>query len=186
MTTPTTDPTSLNTTDSAAAVTPGMGAVPYDGGVAFRVWAPNARAVAVVGDFNEWSPTAHPLTEEDGSDGNWYVAIPGVEAGAAYKYAITTADGELVHRIDPYARQVTNSVGQWRRSTTTAAYDWEGDEFHLRPSRAGHLRDARRLVQSGRRGRHRHPRVDARAKPGPPGQARRQCRAGHARGRVRG
>ena len=130
MTTPTTDPTSLNTTDSAAAVTPGMGAVPYDGGVAFRVWAPNARAVAVVGDFNEWSPTAHPLTEEDGSDGNWYVAIPGVEAGAAYKYAITTADGELVHRIDPYAREVTNSVGNGVVHDH-AAYDWEGDEFHL-------------------------------------------------------
>ena len=117
--------------DSETSLTvPGMGALPYAEGVAFRVWAPHASAVAVVGDFNDWSESAHPMTAEEDSDGNWYAAIPGIEPGAAYKFAITTAAGETIHRIDPYAREVTNSVGHGIVHDH-AAYDWAGDDFRL-------------------------------------------------------
>src|SRR5919106_5572716 len=53
----------------------GMGAVLYDGGVAFRVWAPNALSVAVAGDFNGWSAERHPLMPEEG--GIWSADVEG-------------------------------------------------------------------------------------------------------------
>ena len=52
-----------------------MGAWPYDGGVTFRVWAPNATSVAVTGSFDDWDVTRHPLVAEDG--GTWSVDVPG-------------------------------------------------------------------------------------------------------------
>ncbi len=85
-----------------------MGAVAHDGGVSFRVWAPNADAVQVTGDFNDWSETADPMRRED--DGCWVADLPHAAPGHEYRYRIATGD-EAVSRIDPWARAVTNSVG---------------------------------------------------------------------------
>jgi 1,4-alpha-glucan branching enzyme len=85
-----------------------MGAVVQDGGVKFRVWAPNAKGVYVTGDFNKWSDTSAPL--ERGDDGVWSGLVPGALAGQEYRFSIETAEGRI-SRIDPYAREVTNSVG---------------------------------------------------------------------------
>src|SRR5438876_6477103 len=65
----------------------GMGALPYAGGVGFRVWAPFASSVAVAGAFNGWSATANPLVPE-GSSGNWSGDVPGATVGQQYKYVI--------------------------------------------------------------------------------------------------
>jgi 1,4-alpha-glucan branching enzyme len=81
----------------------GLGALPYDGGTAFRVWAPGADHVALSGDFNKWS-AAHPMEAEDG--GNWYLDVPGVHPGASYKYGITSS-GTSALRNDPRARAVS-------------------------------------------------------------------------------
>jgi 1,4-alpha-glucan branching enzyme len=86
----------------------GMGAIAYDGGVAFRVWAPFAKSVSVAGDFNNWSAGAAELEEEGG--GYWSTDVDGAQDGQEYKFVLHTARGEL-HRIDPYAHEVTNSVG---------------------------------------------------------------------------
>ncbi len=86
---------------------PGMGAVPDNGSTTFRVWAPNATAVAVTGTFNDWSRDAHPLKHE--GDGYWAARVEGAAVGDEYKFAITS--GEVLLRLDPYARQVTNSIG---------------------------------------------------------------------------
>ncbi len=59
-------------------------------GVLFAVWAPNAAHVAVVGDFNGWNATRHPMRRRLGA-GIWELFIPGVEAGAVYKYALISA-----------------------------------------------------------------------------------------------
>ena len=73
-------------------------------GVLFAVWAPNARAVSVVGDFNHWNPQAHPLRRHAGF-GVWEVFIPGVQAGQHYKYQIISAQGVVQPwKADPYAR----------------------------------------------------------------------------------
>ncbi|XDA98996.1 alpha-amylase family glycosyl hydrolase [Sulfitobacter sp. LCG007] len=87
---------------------PGMGAIPHDGGVAFRVWAPNASSLSVVGDFNDWAEDRHPMTSEQG--GYWYTDVPEAKPGQEYRFLIEGPDGAL-SRIDPYARAVTNSVG---------------------------------------------------------------------------
>ena len=107
----------------------GMGAIITDGGVAFRVWAPHADSVAVTGDFNEWSITADPLGDE--GNGFWYGFVEGATAGQEYKFHLTNGEQEL-DRIDPYAMQVTNSVGNGV-IYDHAAYDWEGETAHCPP-----------------------------------------------------
>ncbi len=105
----------------------GMGALPYDSGVAFRVWAPHADGVMVIGDFNEWDEQATPLASE--GNGNWYAAVPGAAVGQQYKYVIRNGEHSL-SKIDPYAREVTNSVGNGV-VYDHGAFDWQGDDYHL-------------------------------------------------------
>jgi 1,4-alpha-glucan branching enzyme len=100
----------------------GMGATLYDGGVAFRVWAPNADAVSVAGTFNGWKADAAPLAREEG--GLWSVDVDGAAAGAEYRFVITNG-AETLWKIDPYARDVTSSVGN--AVVVDPAFDW-GDE----------------------------------------------------------
>ena len=107
----------------------GMGAIITDGGVAFRVWAPHADSVAVTGDFNEWSVTSNPLGDE--GNGFWYGFVEGATAGQEYKFHLTNGEQEL-DRIDPYAMQVTNSVGNGV-IYDHSAYDWEGETAHCPP-----------------------------------------------------
>ncbi|HJS89630.1 MAG TPA: 1,4-alpha-glucan branching protein GlgB [Steroidobacteraceae bacterium] len=73
-------------------------------GTHFAVWAPNAASVSVVGDFNGWNPTAHPLTSRSDSSGIWEAFIAGVRAGALYKYHIVSRNaGYTVDKSDPFA-----------------------------------------------------------------------------------
>ncbi|MEX2365789.1 MAG: 1,4-alpha-glucan branching protein GlgB, partial [Pseudohongiellaceae bacterium] len=75
-------------------------------GILFAVWAPNARRVSVVGDFNHWDGRVHVMRRHLAS-GIWEIFIPGVSPGSAYKYEIVAADGCLLPlKADPYARQM--------------------------------------------------------------------------------
>src|SRR5690606_33126520 len=75
-----------------------------EAGVRFAVWAPNARSVSVVGDFNDWDGGRHPMMPQ-ASTGVWAVFVPGASAGARYKYDIQGPNGErLPLRADPVAR----------------------------------------------------------------------------------
>ena len=83
-----------------------LGARPHtvDGvdGTYFAVWAPNARSVSVVGDFNDWAPRRHVMHLHHGS-GIWEVFIPGVSHGAHYKYHVVgPTNGYRVDKADPY------------------------------------------------------------------------------------
>ncbi|KAF0096605.1 MAG: glgB [Rhodospirillaceae bacterium] len=71
-------------------------------GTSFAVWAPNARRVSVVGDFNDWDGRRHPMRFHPGG-GLWEIFLPGVGAGALYKYEIKTRSGEILLKADPYA-----------------------------------------------------------------------------------
>lgn len=71
-------------------------------GVSFAVWAPNAQAVRVKGDFNGWDGRSHGMRSL-GSSGVWELFIPGVVAGACYKYEILTKAGNWVEKADPLA-----------------------------------------------------------------------------------
>ena len=84
----------------------GANVVTIDGvsGVRFAVWAPNARAVSVVGDFDTWDPRRHPMRLRHPS-GVWELFIPRLAAGARYKYAIIGSEGwRLPLKADPLAR----------------------------------------------------------------------------------
>jgi 1,4-alpha-glucan branching enzyme len=81
----------------------GMGAIPMDGAVHFRVWAPNASSVAVVGDFNGWKGQAHPMKGESG--GMWYREVSSAKPGQAYQFEITNGEQKL-RKNDAYARQL--------------------------------------------------------------------------------
>ena len=74
----------------------------------FTVWAPNAEAVYVVGDFNQWSKEANLLTKE--ADGIWSAFVSDAKVGHEYKYRLIYQNNELM-RNDPYARNVTHSAG---------------------------------------------------------------------------
>ncbi len=106
-----------------------MGAIPHDRGATFRVWAPFAQAVAVVGDFNDWERDRHPLAPE--GNGYWSVDVDGVKPGHEYQFALTGANGEDLLRIDPYARDVTHSDGN--AIVADLDFDWEGDDFQMPP-----------------------------------------------------
>ncbi len=72
-------------------------------GTAFTVWAPNARAVRVVGDFNGWDGRRHAM-REIGSSGVWELFVPGAHAGQTYKFQILNAAGQWVMKADPMER----------------------------------------------------------------------------------
>jgi 1,4-alpha-glucan branching enzyme len=94
-------------------------------GVDFAVWAPNASRVSVVGDFNGWNPDAHPLTRRHEA-GVWERFIPGVTAGALYKYRIVGPDGRFFgEKADPYG-----FAAEIRPQTASKVADIDGYEWH--------------------------------------------------------
>ena len=71
-------------------------------GVYFAVWAPNAKKVSVVGDFNDWTPQIHKMKRNEPL-GIYTCFIPEIGAGAQYKYCIQTKEGDFLYKADPFA-----------------------------------------------------------------------------------
>jgi 1,4-alpha-glucan branching enzyme len=107
----------------------GMGAIIHKDGVAFRVWAPNADEVFVVGTFNDWSPEANPLHHE--GNGYWVANVAEANAGDEYKYRILNGKEDLC-RVDPYARELTHSAGN-SLICDPNSFDWGDDDFQMAP-----------------------------------------------------
>ena len=93
-------------------------------GVRFLVYAPHAKAVSVVGDFNDWDKNRNYM-EKDEETGTFISFIPGLKQYDSYKYAIETQDGKIIFKSDPYA--VHSEV---RPHTASKVYDMEGYEWH--------------------------------------------------------
>jgi 1,4-alpha-glucan branching enzyme len=106
-----------------------MGAIPFAGGTAFRVWAPNAQAVAVAGDFNGWSETSDPLAHE--RNGYWSGEVRAAQPGQQYQYVITY-QGQRLERHDPYGYDVDNSNGH-TVILDPAVFDWSGEPAFAMP-----------------------------------------------------
>jgi 1,4-alpha-glucan branching enzyme len=105
-----------------------LGAIPHAGGTEFRVWAPNASAVAVAGSFNAWSATTDRLARE--TDGCWSADVAGAKAGDHYKYVIEYDGVELQPwRSDPWARSMTSSVGD--SVVYGPEFDWGLSTFQM-------------------------------------------------------
>lgn len=97
-------------------------------GTYFAVWAPNAKAVSVVGDFNEWNNVTHPMRYLEAA-GIYELFVPEVKQGDIYKYAIWGADGRRVLKADPYA-----SYAEKRPATASVVWDlgcyrWHDEEW---------------------------------------------------------
>ncbi len=89
-------------------------------GTHFAVWAPNAKQVAVIGNFNSWDKYTHQLSPRWDSSGIWEGFIPGVLKGELYKYALTTYYGEELEKGDPFANF-------WEVPPNTSSITWDLD-----------------------------------------------------------
>ena len=92
-------------------------------GAVFRVWAPNAKSVSVVGDFNGWDRTAHVMS--GGESGIWSCFIPHIKQYDLYKYSIEGPDGQVRLKADPYAFHAENAPG-----TASKFYNLDGYAWH--------------------------------------------------------
>ncbi|MEA2461491.1 MAG: 1,4-alpha-glucan branching enzyme [Actinomycetota bacterium] len=99
-------------------------------GVNFAVWAPNARDVRVVGDFNEWDGHDHGMRRR-GSSGIWELFVPEIGHGALYKFVVVGQDGHSVLKTDPYAfaTEVPGEGGQNACIVFDSKHSWNDDEW---------------------------------------------------------
>lgn len=93
-------------------------------GVYFAVWAPNAQAVSVIGDFNGWDETANPM-KKVGPIGVYEIFVREAEIGQLYKFFITGAHGEKLYKADPYANEAEKRPGTASRITDITDYKWK-------------------------------------------------------------
>ena len=98
-------------------------------GYVFRVWAPRAKAVFVMGAFNAWNETDQPLSPVGG--GVWEGFVPGLERYDTYKFAVHTADGRVLAKADPYAFHAETRPGNASKLYDLSGYVW-GDELWMK------------------------------------------------------
>mgnify|MGYP004611867939 FL=1 len=99
-------------------------------GVMFRLWAPHARAVSVVGDFNSWLPGSHPMEKVD-EKGIWEVFVAGLKEYDVYKYCVITSDDRQVYKADPYAFHTETRPSNGSKVYQLEGYEWN-DEAWMR------------------------------------------------------
>ena len=88
-------------------------------GYIFRVWAPQARSLHLLGDFNNWDPDSHPMTA--GSGGVWGCFVPGLKPFDRYRFAVESPNGTIVEKADPFAFHA-----DLRPDTASRLYDLAG------------------------------------------------------------
>src|SRR5574344_201878 len=89
----------------------------------FVTWAPDAAAVSVVGAFNGWEVTANPMTRLN-DQGLWGTTLTETREYDCYKYAITTANGRILYKADPYARHSETAPGTASKLYRVEGYRW--------------------------------------------------------------
>ncbi|MGE3773979.1 MAG: 1,4-alpha-glucan branching protein GlgB, partial [Gammaproteobacteria bacterium] len=110
-------------------------------GTRFRVWAPNARAITLIGDFSDWSSLpGRGLRARDDDSGLWEIFVPGLGRGSRYKFRIEGADGSRFDKSDPYAFFSEAPPGT-ASVVWDLAYDW-GDEAWMAGRAAANALDA--------------------------------------------
>ena len=96
-------------------------------GVVFRVWAPNANYVSVVGDFNDWQDNSHPLSQN--ADGIWEGFIPKLKQYDNYKYCIESRSSERKLKADPYAFHAETPPGTASKIYDLSGYKWKDKKW---------------------------------------------------------
>jgi 1,4-alpha-glucan branching enzyme len=103
----------------------------------FIVWAPNARQVSVVGDFNEWDYMKHPM-QRIHENGLWYCHVDGAEEGSYYQFALRTPEEEWIFKSDPYARRSALRPNTASRLTGPDNFAWTDADWMARRAAADH------------------------------------------------
>ena len=104
-------------------------------GVVFRTWAPHAKAVCIVGDFNSWVPGSHPMQQLEDS-GIWEAFVPGIQEYDVYKYCITTQSDELLFKADPYAFHAETRPSNGSKVYNLEGYQWQDGEWEAKQKKA--------------------------------------------------
>lgn len=108
-------------------------------GVYFAVWAPAAREVYVIGEFNNWNAYGYDMKKI--SDGGIYdLFVPGVKAGDMYKYLIISQSGEALYKADPYANQAQLRPETASIVTDLSGYEWKDSEWVEKKKTENHLK----------------------------------------------
>jgi 1,4-alpha-glucan branching enzyme len=97
-------------------------------GVVFRTWAPNARAVSVIGNFNGWDGRTHPMRSL-GASGIWELFMPHMQIGEFYKFHLKTRDGEIVIKSDPFQFYGELRPGTASKVHDLGRYQWQDEQW---------------------------------------------------------
>ncbi len=108
-------------------------------GVRFAVWAPNAQAIYVIGDFNDWNPRTHPMQIHH-STGIWQLFLPDAGPGLYYKYLVKFRDGGQQEKIDPYGFHFEEPPKTAAVVYDLSRYEWRDGEWMERRAKTDHLR----------------------------------------------
>ncbi|HHB75480.1 MAG TPA: 1,4-alpha-glucan branching protein GlgB, partial [Desulfobulbus sp.] len=96
-------------------------------GVSFAVWAPNAHRVALIGDFNDWDPSTHPMHSSE--SGIWSLFVPELPEFSVYKYHITAADGQSFDKSDPYGFAMEERPKTGSVVVNLDTYQWQDEKW---------------------------------------------------------
>lgn len=105
-----------------------LGCHTESGGAWFRCWAPNAKQVSVVGDFNDWDKSRHPMKRIIGS-GIWEVFVESVKQYDNYKYLVEAQDGKTHFKADPYAFHSETNGATASKVYTFPAFEWSDKKY---------------------------------------------------------
>ena len=109
-------------------------------GVYFAVWAPHAKSVSVIGEFNEWDIEANPMERQE-SIGIFTCFVPDVKEYAMYKYCIETYKGEYVFKADPFANHSEMRPGTASKVTDISNLKWTDDVWMEKRKKWNHMQE---------------------------------------------
>ncbi|MGD1046280.1 MAG: 1,4-alpha-glucan branching protein GlgB [Bacteroidota bacterium] len=107
-------------------------------GVQFAVWAPNARSVSVVGNFNNWDRRRHAMRVL-GASGVWEIFIPGLKEGELYKFQVKTKSGNILDKADPYATEMEQRPKTASKINFLQKYEWKDEGWMKSRAESDHL-----------------------------------------------
>ena len=99
-----------------------------DTGVTFTTWAPNAKTISVIGDFNDWNEETH-LLKRVTKEGVWQIHVPNAEIGQNYMFEVTGADGFVKRKADPFATFSTMRPERASIIADLSGYDWDDKKW---------------------------------------------------------
>ena len=114
-----------------------LGCHPENGGAWFRVWAPNAKEISVVGDFNAWDASQSKMKKIQNT-GIWEVFVQSVKQFDNYKYQILTADDKTLFKADPYAVHSETNWGTASKVYELGDYEWTDKKYYENKAKENH------------------------------------------------